>query len=81
MPHLQKCMPQKLKGYLLRRYGCRRKTKPKPILNLECQTIKAAGDEFSLGLSKGLDARGNYNQDLGKMILLEFGAHTNARTS
>ncbi|NMA61068.1 MAG: stage II sporulation protein P [Firmicutes bacterium] len=49
--------------------------------NLEyAKRIKAAGDEFFPGIIEGIfDARGNYNQDLGpKMILLEFGAHTNA---
>lgn len=48
--------------------------------NLEyAKRIKAVGDELFPGIIEGIfDARGNYNQDLGpKMILLEFGAHTN----
>jgi stage II sporulation protein P len=41
--------------------------------------IKAVADEKYPGIIEGIfDARGNYNQDLGpRMILLEFGAHTN----
>ena len=41
--------------------------------------IKAVADKFFPGIIEGIfDARGNYNQDLGpRMILLEFGAHTN----
>lgn len=48
--------------------------------NLEyAKRIKAVADKFYPGIIEGIfDARGNYNQDLGpKMILLEFGAHTN----
>jgi stage II sporulation protein P len=48
--------------------------------NLEyAKRIKAVSDEVYPGIIEGIfDARGNYNQDLGpKMILLEFGAHTN----
>lgn len=48
--------------------------------NLEyAKRIKAVADKFFPGIIEGIfDARGNYNQDLGpKMILLEFGAHTN----
>lgn len=41
--------------------------------------IKAIADEQFPDLIEGIfDARGNYNQDLGpRVILLEFGAHTN----
>ena len=41
--------------------------------------IKAVADDKYPGIIDGIfDARGNYNQDLGpRMILLEFGAHTN----
>jgi len=41
--------------------------------------IKAVADSKYPGIIEGIfDARGNYNQDLGpRMILLEFGAHTN----
>lgn len=41
--------------------------------------IKAVADEKFPGIIEGIfDARGNYNQDIGpRMILLEFGAHTN----
>lgn len=49
--------------------------------NLEyAKRIKAVADKFFPGIIEGIfDARGNYNQDLGpKMILLEFGAHTNS---
>lgn len=49
--------------------------------NLEyAKRIKAVADKFYPGIIEGIfDARGNYNQDLGpKMILLEFGAHTNS---
>ncbi|MGI6149849.1 MAG: stage II sporulation protein P [Firmicutes bacterium] len=48
--------------------------------NLEyAKRIKAVADEEFPGIIEGIfDARGNYNQDLGpRMILLEFGAHTN----
>ncbi len=48
--------------------------------NLEyAKRIKAVADKFFPGIIEGIfDARGNYNQDLGsRMILLEFGAHTN----
>lgn len=48
--------------------------------NLEyAKRIKAVADKLYPGIIEGIfDARGNYNQDLGpKMILLEFGAHTN----
>ncbi len=48
--------------------------------NLEyAKRIKAVADKFFPGIIEGIfDARGNYNQDLGpKMILLEFGSHTN----
>lgn len=48
--------------------------------NLEyAKRIKSVADETFPGIIEGIfDARGNYNQDLGpKMILLEFGAHTN----
>ncbi|NLJ80424.1 MAG: stage II sporulation protein P [Firmicutes bacterium] len=48
--------------------------------NLEyAKKIKAVADQQFPGIIEGIfDARGNYNQDLGpKMILLEFGAHTN----
>lgn len=49
-------------------------------LNLEyAKRIKAVADEKYPGIIEGIfHARGNYNQDLGpRMILLEFGAHTN----
>lgn len=48
--------------------------------NLEyAKRLKAVADELYPGIVEGIfEARGNYNQDLGpKMILLEFGAHTN----
>lgn len=48
--------------------------------NLEyAKRIKAIADEQYPDLIEGIfDARGNYNQDLGpRVILLEFGAHTN----
>lgn len=48
--------------------------------NLEyAKRLKAVGDEQFPGIIEGIfDARGNYNQDIGpRMILLEFGAHTN----
>jgi len=49
-------------------------------LNLEyAKRIKAVADEKYPGIIEGIfNARGNYNQDLGpRMILLEFGSHTN----
>ncbi|HKM17644.1 MAG: stage II sporulation protein P [Firmicutes bacterium] len=49
-------------------------------MNLEyAMRIKAVADEKYPGIIEGIfDARGDYNQDLGpRMILLEFGAHTN----
>ncbi len=48
--------------------------------NLEyAKRLKAVADEEFPGIIEGIfDAKGNYNQDLGpRMILLEFGAHTN----
>lgn len=48
--------------------------------NLEyAKRLKAVGDQEFPGIIEGIfDAKGNYNQDLGpRMILLEFGAHTN----
>jgi stage II sporulation protein P len=48
--------------------------------NLEyAKRLKSVADQEFPGIIEGIfDARGNYNQDLGpRMILLEFGAHTN----
>ena len=48
--------------------------------NLEyAKRLKAVADQEYPGIIEGIfDARGNYNQDIGpRIILLEFGAHTN----